>query len=179
MSSQVDPTETALPLALNVSELGLGGLTGLYPTVAVRNISVGLPAQYLDWDDGTFKSGGWGLKYAVMAEIERGNYQLLLDIAALGLAAGAKLSAEYHVDTRAGSGDDAEVFDILAAGSEDLALLRKALTNRMEESPGNPGQLTLFDDDGASILLRWPLRDVSGGAVTATVGTPARRGAHL
>lgn len=63
--------------------------------------------------------------------------------------------------------------------SGDMSLLRKALTNRMEETPGNPGQLTLFDDDGLSILARWEIRDASGGAVIGTVGTPARRSARL
>ena len=179
MSSQVAPAETALPLELNVSELGVGGLTGLSPTVAVRNISAGTPARYLDWSDGTFKTSGWTTKYSVLSEVERGTYQRTLNVAALSLAAGTKLSAEYHVDTVvAGLGDDAEVFELVApVSSADTVLLRKGLTNRMEETPGNPGQITLYDDDGTTPLLRWPLRDVSGGAVTATAGTPARRGA--
>lgn len=177
MSSQVDPNETALPLELNVSVLGVGGLTGLQPTVAVRNITAGFPSKYLDWSDGTFKTSGWATKYAVMTEIERGTYQLTLNVAGFYFTALTKLSAEYHVTSDLGTGDDAEVFDILASGSADLALLRKALTNRMEEVGGNPGQLTLYDDDATTPLRRWPLTDVAGGPITSTPGTPARRGA--
>lgn len=56
-----------------------------------------------------------------------------------------------------------------------VTLMRKALTNRIEESPGNPGQLTLFDDDGTTVLERWDIRDAYGNGVTSTPGAPAKR----
>jgi hypothetical protein len=58
-----------------------------------------------------------------------------------------------------------------------LTLLRKALTNRLEASPGNPGSLVLYDDDGLTALLSWSTRDDAGGAVVTAPGAPGRRGA--
>ena len=58
-----------------------------------------------------------------------------------------------------------------------LWLLRMGLTNRLEESAGSPGLLKLYADDATTLLLTWQLRDGSGGAVTASTGAPAKRGA--
>lgn len=58
-----------------------------------------------------------------------------------------------------------------------LQLLRMGLTNRLEETAGSPGLLKLYADDGTTLLKTWQLRDGSGGAVTASSGAPARRGA--
>ncbi len=64
-----------------------------------------------------------------------------------------------------------------APDNTSVDLLRKALTNRLEAAPGNPGTLILFDDDGVTPLLTWATRDESGGAVAAAPGAPSRRGA--
>jgi len=58
-----------------------------------------------------------------------------------------------------------------------ISLLRKALTNRLEASPGNPGSLVLYDDDALTPLLNWATRDDAGAAVVAAPGAPGRRGA--
>ena len=179
MSMQVETNESALPLQLTVDQLGLGGVTGLVPTVALRNITMGTPRGYLDWHSMTFRTSGWGLKYQPMFEVEHGHYEVIVNIAVLQLPVGTKLAAEYHVDNGNGIvGDDADILDIVATG-QGVTILRKGFTNRMEEYPGNPGQLALFDDDGLTILARWQIRDSAGGGVVAPPGAPARRSAKL
>lgn len=61
--------------------------------------------------------------------------------------------------------------------SPEIALLRKALTNRLEAAPGNPGTLVLYDDDGTTPIKTWATRDESGGAVAPAPGAPSRRDA--
>jgi hypothetical protein len=55
------------------------------------------------------------------------------------------------------------------------ALLEKVHRNRLEEAPGNPGTLVLYDDDDLTPLLTWTLRDELGGAVASSPGAPSRR----
>jgi hypothetical protein len=173
---QAETNATTFPLELTVDQLGVGGVTGLAPTVALRLIEVGTP-KYLDWTSMTFKTAGWMVKYQPMTALERGHYQQLLNIEALELAAGDQLSAEYHVDNGAGVvGDDADLITLVEVGQE-VDLLRKVATNRLEEAAGNPGILTLFDDDAETPVKSWQLRDANGGAVVATVGSPAKRSA--
>lgn len=178
MSFLVADVNTVFPLTLVVNRAGVGGVTGLSPTVALRKGSD--PTSYLDWSDNTFKTGGWAQRFAVLAEVENGHYQRMLSLPDIGAAPSDSFVAHFKVDN---GGDVKGVAEDVILVSEDLSgdmsLLRKALTNRMEETPGNPGQLTLFDDDGLSILARWEIRDASGGAVIGTVGTPARRSARL
>lgn len=172
---EVEQLETALPLELTVDKLGLGGLTGLSPTVAVRNAST--VDSYLDFSDNTFKTSGWTTKYAPMSEVERGHYQRLLNVASLGLAVGFRLVAEYHADNGFGVvGDDLDLF-LVTNKRANAELLRQALTNRLEEVSGNPGSLTLYADDATTVLKTWTLKDESGSAVLPAAGTPARRGA--
>ena len=56
-----------------------------------------------------------------------------------------------------------------------IAYLRKLATNRLEEAPGSPGTLTLYDDDGSTVLGTYQIRDASGLAVASGTGEPARR----
>lgn len=167
-------TMTAAPLDLTVDRQG--GVTGLAPTVALRDTATN---GYLDWGDATFKTSDWATKYAVMSAVERGHYQRTLNLSATpAIVAGMVLVAEYHVDNGAGVVGDAHDYVVVESDqAADVALLRKALTNRLEEASGNPGALRLYDDDGATVLKTWPLRDEGGGAVLPAVGTPARRGA--
>jgi hypothetical protein len=178
MSYLVAEENSAFPLTLVVSRAGIGGVTGLAPTVALRQGAA--PDNYLDWNDGLFKSGGWTTKYGVLSEVERGHYQRMLDLDAINVTAGTALVAQFSVDNGGDVRGEAEdVVLVVPASSSDVALLRKALTNRMDETAGSPGQLTLFDDDGFTILMRWELRDAVGGAIVSTVGTPARRSARI
>lgn len=56
-----------------------------------------------------------------------------------------------------------------------VAFLRKLSSNRLEEAPGTPGTLTLYDDDGTTVLGTYQLRDAGGNAVASATGEPARR----
>lgn len=166
---------SVVPLVLSVNNPGTGGVTGLSPTVAFRNATT--LDSYLDFDDGTFKASGWGTKYAPLAPSERGHYQRTLDMAAIAASSGDIFVAEYHVAGADFDGDASEVHMVLDnASATDVTFLRKVFTNRLEESPGDPGTLVLYDDDGTTALKSWELTDSDGNAVTSGIGEPARRG---
>jgi hypothetical protein len=178
LSLVVEATNIAVPLVLTVTQEGVGGVTGQAPVVALR--SAATPDSYLDFADNQFKTGGWTTKYALLGETERGTYQTLVDMTALVPTpnTGDAFVAEYGLDSVVGKGADQDVLLVVALGSGgDTVLLRKALTNRMEETPGNPGTLILFDDDGITPLLTWQLRDAQGGPIVGGIGAPARRSA--
>lgn len=111
----VEKTDSAIPLALSVSQAGVGGVTGLSPTVAIRRGDSA--TLYFDWTDGTFKNAGWGSKYGAMLEVERGHYVAFLDAsAAAGILAGQTLVVEYHVDDGAAvKGDTHELLTVVAS----------------------------------------------------------------
>lgn len=163
-----------LSLSLTVNRAGAGGITGLAPTVALRRATTA--GSYLDWDDGTFKTSSWSTKYASMTEAERGHYARTLDLSAVpGATTGVFMLAEFSVDN--GSDVVGEAHDVVSVVSTntDTVLLRKALTNKMEEAPGNPGTLILYDDDDATPLLSQNLRDFAGDATIGVQGSPSRR----
>ena len=58
-----------------------------------------------------------------------------------------------------------------------LHFLRKFASNRIEEAPGNPGTLKLYDDNGTTLLLTYNLTDYQGNAFVGAVGQLARRAA--
>lgn len=169
-----DVGETAFPLELTVNQYGVGGVTGLAPTVAIRNTATGF---YLDWSNNIFLNSGWVTKYQIMSEIERGHYQQILNISALALPVGTKLAAEYFVNnggTVIGSAEDVIFVNNVAS---QVTFLRKIAKNRSELTSGATGLLKLYDDDGATVLETWGITDESGGAILPTVGSPAKRGA--
>lgn len=174
MTLEVDRTDTAAALELTVTKDPDGGVTGLLPTVAIRQ----LPStnSYLDWNDNTFKTSGWTTKYAVMTEVERGHYHKTFNVNALGLTSGTKLFAEYNVDngsTVKGAGSELIVVSDLRA---DTTFVRKMHTNRLEESAGATGLLRLYDDDGSTVLKTWGLTDETGGSIPTATSVPAKRG---
>lgn len=59
----------------------------------------------------------------------------------------------------------------------DLMFARMLSTNRIEETPGDPGVVRLYADDGVTVFKTWNVRDYAGNAVAPVVGQPARRGA--
>lgn len=173
----VDKSSTAVPLDLTIEQEAIGGVTGKSPTVALRDATT--ITSYLDWADNTFKTFGWTLKDAPMTEVGDGHYQRSLSLPPLSplATAGSVYAAQYHVDDGADVKGVALDIVIVEEQNTDMSLIRKSITNRMEEFPGNPGHLILFDDDGFTQLKNWELRDAAGGAVVATVGTPAKRAA--
>ena len=174
MSNLTVEASGSVPLTLNVSRQNTGGLTGLSPTVALRDVLV--PGAYLDWSDSTFKTAGWVTKYAPMAEVERGNYQQILNLTAVGASAGNVYSAEFNVVSGASTGSANDTVYVVQV-QEDVGLLRKMMDNRLEETPGDPGILVLYDDDGVTPFKTWQLRDAAGGPTTAAIGAPSRRSA--
>lgn len=171
MAAHIVSPRQVVPLFLTVSKSSTGGVTGLSPVVELRRTSDG---YYLDFSDSVFKASGWTTKQGLLTEIGGGCYQRLVDFGAIGVVAMDVIVAVFSVNNG---------FDVMGVSNdiytvEDLEVMRQLVTNRVEEFPGNPGQLILYEDDGASVRNRWSIRDVTGGAVTASVGTPARRGAR-
>ena len=110
-----------------------------------------------------------------MTEIERGHYQQLLNVSALAVAAGMKFIAEYTAVVGGVPYTSDETIQVNNV-AQQVTFLRKVGKNKLSEVSGNPGSLTLFDDDGVTPLTTWTLLDESGNAVLPAAGTPARRG---
>jgi|SRR3990172_6590153 len=168
--------QLVVALDLTIDREGVGGLTGLVPTVAIRNAAT--LNSYLDWADNIFKIAGWTTKYALMSEVERGHYQRILSLAPLTtVVSNSILTAEYHVDNGSDVIGDALDYVFVTDTNFDIEFLRKLATNRLETSSGNPGLLKLYDDDGFTVLKTWQLKDEFGGAILPAVGAPSNRGA--
>jgi hypothetical protein len=107
----VAPDETDVPLAVTIYRPGIGGVDGLSPTVAVRDVATG---WYLDWGDMALKSGSWSLKDAPMVDYGNGHYQRELDIsAAPGIVNGSRLIAEYRSTIYAYAGEGHDTIRVL------------------------------------------------------------------
>jgi hypothetical protein len=165
----VDYRDISYPLSLLLNREGVGGIVGKSPVVALRHED-----DYLDWDDDVFKPSGWVLKNAPMTEVGGGYYELLVDLPSINAKVGDVYIAEYTVND--GGDVRGAAQDIVAVTAiNDLDFLRKMSTNRMEQYPGNPGTLILYDDDNATPVMSWQLRDASGGGIVAVVGASSRR----
>lgn len=158
-----------VPLVLVVEREGAGAVTGLSPTVALRDAS----GRYLDWADGTFKLSAWTTRKKVLVEQIAGNYFAALDVSANHLTPGDTYRAEYLTEDPSLPGLACDLITV----ARDTDFLRKMATNRMEQVSGSPGQLTLFDDNGTTPLHTWTVRDEYGGGIAGQVGVPARRSA--
>ncbi len=172
--------DAIVPLELTIEQEGVGGVVGKSPTVRLRDATT--LDSYLDWDDSTFKTSGWVQQDAVLPEVGQGHYSLDLDLEDVGAVLGNVFAAEFHVDDGGDvKGDDSDII-LVGIGSfvplsADVKLVRQSLTNRMEEFPGTPGRLILWDDDGVTPKMEWQLRDAAGNGVVATVGAPSKRSA--
>jgi hypothetical protein len=163
-------------LTLTVSRPGTGPVTGAAPLVAIRHAGLG---QYLDWQDGTFKAAGWGVRQTSLPEVDAslapGRYARGLDLGSVtGAVAGTVLVAEYSA-TVDGVLNVATESWLVTGIDWEVARVRKWFTNRLEEAAGNPGTLVLFDDDDTTPMLTWTLRDGLGGPTVFVPGRPARR----
>lgn len=174
MSVYVAELGSTVTLALVIQRAGVGGITALAPTVAIRDAIV--PTLFLDWADNTFKSAGWTLKHKIMTDAGGGRYTQSLNLALITTAdQTSQYSAEYAVDN-GGDVKGVAMDDIFLTRVEaDTRLIARIARNRLEESPGNPGVLVLYDDDNATPLLTWQVRDFVGGATVGAPGVPARR----
>lgn len=184
-SAVVVAADAIIPLELTLEQEGVGGITGKSPTVRLREAST--PDYYLDWADNLFKTSGWTQRDAPLTEVGRGHYSKTLNLTSVAATLGNIFSAEFHVDDGGDvKGDDADIIVIGYDGlisfvdlEADVTLIRQSITNRLEEFPGTPGRLILWEDDGITPKMEWHLRDAAGGGIVATVGSPAKRSKHL
>lgn len=172
----VEPIEA---LILDVNGAPLTGLANI--KAAVRRESDGF---LLDWAGPTFKSAGWTTLQQVLAEVDAVNqpgwYRLAWNTGALTNAAAGDKYVVTVTQVGASTAKNVPQSGTLAVALVDpITLLRKGLTNKLEETAGNPGTLVLRDDDGVTVLKTWTLTDSLGGAVVASVGEPARRSAGV
>lgn len=173
---EADYNDDSVPLELVVDRIGVGGVPGLACTVAVRLSPT--TNSYLDWSDNTFKVAGWGVKDQPMTDLGNGIYQQILNVAALGFTPltglPQKLIAEY---TSPGAGTSGIASDTLYVSElrPDAERSRQYQSNRLEAIGGAPGTLTLYEDDGVTVLSVQTLTDYAGGPVNNTPGTPAKR----
>lgn len=177
MSSAVlaEKSDTSFPLVLVVDREGVGGLAGIVPLPTVSLRDAATTTSYYDWADNTFKTSGWTLRDGPMVDIGNGVYQRSLDVLAFPLLPGAQFTAEFRVSSGPDiKGEDADLVTITEVQA-DTSVVRKYHTNRIWEASGNPGTLTLYDDDDSTIIKTHNLNDETGGAIAASVATPARR----
>ena len=164
---------------------------------AVRRQSDG---KWLDFDDGTFKSSGWGTQQQTMTEyqagIAPGFYRFTLDTSSFGTADTyviviQEVPATLYLYTSlteirvGGTVPTAGIADAVlaasvagrAAGSLGATVnrVRQHWENRLETASGSSGNHVLYDDDDVTPLLTFDVKDVAGGAVTIPAGIPTRR----
>ena len=167
MGSYVVSPRQTIPLSLTISRPGVGGVVGETPTVELRRGD----GYFLDWNDNTFKNVGWTQKDGPMTDLGGGKYIRDVNLALIGAQPTTVLVAYYTV-----TGPNAAVANDTYS-VEDMELLRQLGSNRMEETPGNPGKMRLYEDDGVTLRATWDIKDALDGGIVSTVGTPAKRGA--
>lgn len=166
-----EKTLPLFPLMLTVDFDG-SPVEGLTVALEIRDATTA--GSYFDFADGTFKTSGWGQKSDACVELGDGRYHYLLPVASTdSLTVGKLLAAEFSFSGMF-SGTSTELVEVVEMQAA-VSLLRKSVTNRAEQSPGNPGSFVLYDDDDTTVILEQDLRDDSGGPVVGAVGAPARR----
>jgi hypothetical protein len=179
--SLIAAPDMTIPLELTIEQEGVGGVIGQVPSVRVRDGST--LNSFLDWDDNTFKTALWTEKDRILDEVEDGHYTTLLNLATIGAIVGNIFVAQYVVND--GGDIIGDAHDVILVGQQaltavsqllsEVSLIRKSVTNRMEESPGNPGVLIVFDDDDSTAILQFLLRDALGNGIASPALSPARR----
>jgi hypothetical protein len=165
-AATVDRATQWLPLVLSLAS----GASGL--DVSLRMLGGNAPGSYLDFSDYTVKLGAWSQPSVAMQDIGQGYYQYVLDLSLLPPGA---YYVQYSGFT-SGLVGSAVVSLVVSDAQAEVSLIRKSITNRMETFAGSPGTLLLYDDDDVTIIGRWPLRDSTGGGISAVVTAPAKRG---
>jgi hypothetical protein len=172
---EADYNDASFPLELTVNNAGVGGVTGLTCTVAVRQ--AGTTSSYLDWATNTFKTSSWTTKNQPMTDLGTGCYQTALPVSLLGYTLGseAKLVAEY---TSSGVGAGGFAADTICVSPlrPNAQLARQYQTNKAVALGATVGTLTVYADDGVTALKVHTLADFAAGQVSNVAGTPAQRG---
>lgn len=174
-SLEADYDDSSFPLELVVNVAGVGGISGLVCTVAVRESTT--TNSYLDWSTNTFKTSGWGVKNQPMTDLGTGVYQAELSVAALGFTPMTGLPvylvAEY---TSFGVGTSGLAIDYVTVSElrPDAKLSRQYNTNKLTSLA--PGVLTLYEDDGSTVQSAQTLTDAVGNPTVNVPTAPQIRG---
>lgn len=158
LAFEVLTSDTSVSLDLTVAQAGVGGLDGLTPTVAIRKADTAPSPTpfYLDFDDGTFKTSGWGTKKAPLTGYGDGRYTRIVDMTALNsVAANDQLVAEYEVNESGNIGSD-----------HDVITVREAVSTEVVEAQAN---IAYNDTTFVMTIAAWLDRD----GVTVTSPTQA------
>lgn len=171
MTIEVERDRTDFALELLVSRSGVGGVTGLTATVALREKAT--VDNYLDFSDNTFKTAGWTTQFAPLTDLLNGRYRRSLDLTVVvGLPTTPDLVAEYSV-----TGSEVAVTDeeILLTPRAVIEKLRKESVNREEVDFGT-SEIIAYDDDGTTIVQRWDVTDNDDNPVVPQPGMITKRG---
>lgn len=180
-------TATNLPLALNVSRAGVGGVTGLSCRVSIRNAATA--SSYLDFADMTFRSSSWTQKESSLADIGNGTYQLAsLNVSAITNlpAEPCNLLAEYRVldaSSLSTAIDVIQVDDAIDEIRADSNALAASITELLRIAKNKLvvnltlQRLELYNDAGTVVIQHWPLLTNGGENVQTQFGMQTVRGA--
>ncbi len=172
--------DETVPLQLAINRGGVGGVSGLAPTVRVRD--AGATGSYLDWADFTFKTSGWTLQNHPMSDIGSGVYALP---AGLPLAAVTNLPtaqplliAEYLVTITGPCPETPVAIDVISL-SEVCGKVEELL--QLEKYPLRVNlatqQLELLSLDETTVIQCWPIFTEGGEPVNTQFGVQIRKGA--
>ena len=175
---EIDFNSSEQPLELVLVNLSGAGIPGQACTVAIRlTVAAGgyAAGDYLDWSTNTFKAAGWGVKNEPMTDLGNGTYQALLPVAALGFTTQTPLpvylAAEY---TQNGQGVGDVEYLTISELRPDGKRNRQYNTNKLDALA--PGDLTLYDDDGVTVVSTQTLTDATGGPTVDQPNAPQKRG---
>jgi hypothetical protein len=163
-----------VPLNLTVRRANGAPVTGLAPTVAIRDA---LDATlWLDMVDGVFKASGWGARTAVLDEVSAalspGQYLTVLDLAdVVAPSTGFSFVAEYAVTFSGVTCVSSETYTV----DDTLVVQRAVLLGESRAAPGDPGSLVIKRPGDTAAFITYAISDFTGAAVYSTPGIPARR----
>lgn len=147
-----------------------GVVSGVVPTIT--DVGSGVYSVTLTPDVG----GTWSIYIHVVPTEDR--YEEMFQVELPVVA--SLLDARGLTALRVGLIDQLDTGNPLSVGSASV-LAKKVAVNRMEVTgfPGGPVVLSLYDDDGVTVLLQWDLA-TDGGELVATVrGAQTRRSAPV
>jgi len=140
--------------------------TGLIPIVKIRELETGDVVV-----SGTMSEVGQGFYKRDFPEYDiTKDYLILCDA--------VTLANEYRYKAAATGEYGTTIHDVnLISDGIDIrvALIRKIMTNRQESIDGNSENLVLYDDDSATPLLKWNIKDPYWQQVIQDHHIPAKR----
>lgn len=167
-----------VPLNLTVRRANGAPVTGLAPTVAIRDAVDA--TLWLDMVDGAFKASGWGARTAALDEVSSvlspGQYLTVLDLAdVVAPSTGFSFVAEYAVTYSGATCVSSETYIV----DDTLVVQRAILLGESRADPGDPGSLVIKRPGGVSAFITYAISDFTGAAVYGNAGIPARRSAGV